>query len=629
MPSAAPVRHLLSGCSHSSHDREDLDRSDASKQSTATAAACPDCDGSGPCDGNGAHVTGATPGTFSHSGGAWATNRHALESCGWDSDSVGAPGLSRAGSGGSLAFSSGSWDQYAAMDDLHPGDESPDAAAVRHQARMLVSEQAQAFAAHRRQMSPGPEREEELGHSPFQSGRPRLSPGVQREAGPKQPGDDAPLPPRIWQDMPHTQLPPSPGAGRQLPAPMNCFAKTSPRGTAEQGPAMPGPTPWPKIDPLVGHPRYQRLGDISRGSSGFVLLALDRQTGQQVAIKFIPTGAAFKEASIQRELTNQAMCSGHPHIVQLLDVFALPDYLAIVMEFANCSDLAAFISSYVTRHGRGLEEKEARRLLQQLLVALQFVHDKGIANRDIKLDNILLHMDPASPGAPVIKLCDFGFSKNERNSLSKTSCGTPEYIAPEVLSVGKYDGKKADVWGCGVVLYVLLAGAFPFLLMGEEALPPLQRLTAMMPRIMSGTAIGLPDPVTAACGELLRGLLVPNPARRATLGQALHHPWLTTDLPLDLAIMNMRLQGIPGSRAPPKMPPQWMQAVAAASASSLATASSRLHALRQLQAERSERQKNAGPSGSHSCGGDRRAADTKVDAEPLHSRLPDPASCSP
>lgn len=141
MPSAAPVRHLLSGCSHSSHDREDLDRSDASKQSTATAAACPDCDGSGPCDGNGAHVTGATPGTFSHSGGAWATNRHALESCGWDSDSVGAPGLSRAGSGGSLAFSSGSWDQYAAMDDLHPGDESPDAAAVRHQARMLVSEQ--------------------------------------------------------------------------------------------------------------------------------------------------------------------------------------------------------------------------------------------------------------------------------------------------------------------------------------------------------------------------------------------------------------------------------------------------------------------------------------------------------
>ena len=98
----------------------------------------------------------------------------------------------------------------------------------------VVPVQAQAFAAHRRQMSPGPEREEELGHSPFQSGRPRLSPGVQREAAPKQPGDDAPLPSRIWQDMPQTELPPSPGAGRQLPAPMNCFAKTSPGGAAEQ-----------------------------------------------------------------------------------------------------------------------------------------------------------------------------------------------------------------------------------------------------------------------------------------------------------------------------------------------------------------------------------------------------------
>lgn len=119
-----------------SHDQDELDRSDASKQSTGTVAACMACN-----DGGVVMAASSAPaaGTASHSSGGNMCNRHALESSEWDSDSdSGEPRLSRLGSD---ATSTGSWEQYAAMEDVRAGNESPDAAAVRHQARMLASVQ--------------------------------------------------------------------------------------------------------------------------------------------------------------------------------------------------------------------------------------------------------------------------------------------------------------------------------------------------------------------------------------------------------------------------------------------------------------------------------------------------------
>lgn len=123
-------------CSRSSHNQDELDRSDASKQSTGTVAACMACH-----DGGVVTPASSAPasGTASHSSSGNMCNRHALESSGWDSDSEsGEPRLSRLGSD---ATSTGSWEQYAAMEDVRAGNESPDAAAVRHQARMLASVQ--------------------------------------------------------------------------------------------------------------------------------------------------------------------------------------------------------------------------------------------------------------------------------------------------------------------------------------------------------------------------------------------------------------------------------------------------------------------------------------------------------
>jgi serine/threonine-protein kinase SRK2 len=104
-------------------------------------------------------------------------------------------------------------------------------------------------------------------------------------------------------------------------------------------------------------------------------------------------------------------------------------------------------------------EDEARYFFQQLVCGVSFCHAMNICHRDLKLENTLLDGSPA----PRLKICDFGYSKSSvLHSRPKSTVGTPAYIAPEVLSRREYDGKHADVWSCGVTLYVMLVGAYPF-----------------------------------------------------------------------------------------------------------------------------------------------------------------------
>lgn len=160
---------------------------------------------------------------------------------------------------------------------------------------------------------------------------------------------------------------------------------------------------------------------------------------------------------VEREILSHRSCSAHPHIVRFREVFLTPRYLAIAMEYAAGGDLF----EYTLRHNGHINENQARHIFQQLMSAVGFCHSVGIVNRDIKLENALL-LDNGP--TPVLKLCDFGYSKNEKlDSACKTAAGTPEYVAPEmVLTQGNYNGKASDVWSCGIFLYVLLNGAYPF-----------------------------------------------------------------------------------------------------------------------------------------------------------------------
>jgi serine/threonine-protein kinase SRK2 len=288
-----------------------------------------------------------------------------------------------------------------------------------------------------------------------------------------------------------------------------------------------------KLEPLEGHPKYQKIRALNSGTFGFVELALDKTNGQQVAVKFIERGDKVTKY-VEREILNHR-CLMHPHIVQFREVFLTPQYLGIAMEFAAGGDMF----EHVVRKG-GLKESEARWFFQQLIVGVDYVHRMGVANRDIKLENTLLDGSPR----PLLKICDFGYSKHEKfQSAPGSRVGTPAYLAPEVIMTTKgqtYDGKIADIWSCGVMLYVMLVGAYPF--ERPEDKHDNQKLQKMIQRILR-VEYDIPPhvKVSAECKDLLSKILVADPLKRMTVPDIQNHPWYQKDLPPGVAEMNDNL----------------------------------------------------------------------------------------
>ena len=159
------------------------------------------------------------------------------------------------------------------------------------------------------------------------------------------------------------------------------------------------------------------------------------------------------DENVFREIVNHRSLR-HPNIIRFKEVVLTPTHLAIVMEYAAGGELFERICEAGRFH-----EDEARYFFQQLVCGVSYCHAMQICHRDLKLENTLLDGSPA----PRLKICDFGYSKSSvLHSRPKSTVGTPAYIAPEVLSRREYDGKHADVWSCGVTLYVMLVGAYPF-----------------------------------------------------------------------------------------------------------------------------------------------------------------------
>ncbi|KAH9756490.1 serine/threonine-protein kinase SAPK2 [Citrus sinensis] len=198
--------------------------------------------------------------------------------------------------------------------------------------------------------------------------------------------------------------------------------------------------------------RYEIVKDIGSGNFGVAKLVRDKWTRELLAVKFIERGQKIDE-HVQREIMNHRSLK-HPNIVRFKEVLLTPTHLAIVMEYAAGGELFERICNA----GR-FSEDEARFFFQQLISGVSYCHSMQICHRDLKLENTLLD----GSTAPRVKICDFGYSKSSvLHSQPKSTVGTPAYIAPEVLTKKEYDGKIADVWSCGVTLYVMLVGAYPF-----------------------------------------------------------------------------------------------------------------------------------------------------------------------
>ncbi|CAD7697206.1 unnamed protein product [Ostreobium quekettii] len=288
-------------------------------------------------------------------------------------------------------------------------------------------------------------------------------------------------------------------------------------------------------DVLEGNTRYKKIRDLNQGTFGFVQLAWDTKTTphQQVAVKFMERGDKVTKY-VEREIINHRMLL-HPHIIQFKEVFLTSRYLCIVMEYASGGDMF----EYVVKKN-GLKEDEARWFFQQLIVSIDYCHRMGVANRDIKLENTLLD----GSLRPLLKICDFGYSKHEKfQSAPGSRVGTPAYLAPEVIltTMGKtYDGMIADIWSCGVMLFVMLVGAYPF--ERPEDKHDNQKLQKMIQRILRVDYAFPPHVrVSSDCQDLLSKILVREPHRRITIEGIQNHPWYLKNLPPGVSEMNNNL----------------------------------------------------------------------------------------
>lgn len=204
----------------------------------------------------------------------------------------------------------------------------------------------------------------------------------------------------------------------------------------------------------------------------------------------------------------------------------------VVMDYANGGSLF----EYVQARNR-LPEALARWFFQQLVLAVDYCHKKGVANRDIKLENTLLAMAPGLP-RPLVKICDFGYSKHDNRSVARSKVGTLTYMAPEVLQSQSYDGKAADIWSCGVVLYTMLVGRYPFQ-GGTDGVGLGQEMMEML-RKMKSQDYQLPESLhlTPECRNLLKQMLQPDPKQRIKMAEIMKDPWFLTHLPPNAINMN-------------------------------------------------------------------------------------------
>ncbi|OEL37575.1 Serine/threonine-protein kinase SAPK5 [Dichanthelium oligosanthes] len=266
--------------------------------------------------------------------------------------------------------------------------------------------------------------------------------------------------------------------------------------------------------------RYEPVREIGAGNFGVAKLMRNKETRELVAMKFIERGNRIDE-NVFREIVNHRSLR-HPNIIRFKEVVLTPTHLAIVMEYAAGGELFERICEAGRFH-----EDEARYFFQQLVCGVSYCHAMQICHRDLKLENTLLDGSPA----PRLKICDFGYSKSSvLHSRPKSTVGTPAYIAPEVLSRREYDGKHADVWSCGVTLYVMLVGAYPF----EDPKDP-KNFRKTISRIMS-VQYKIPEYVHVSqnCRHLLSRIFVANPYKRITMSEIKSHPWFLKNLPREL-----------------------------------------------------------------------------------------------
>ncbi|XP_057979409.1 CBL-interacting protein kinase 18-like [Malania oleifera] len=260
--------------------------------------------------------------------------------------------------------------------------------------------------------------------------------------------------------------------------------------------------------------RYEFGKLLGQGNFAKVYHAREIKTGQSVAIKVIDKEKILKVGLMdqtKREISVMKLVK-HPNVLQLDEVMASKTKIFFVLEYAKGGELFNKVAK-----GR-LKENIARTYFQQLISAVDFCHSRGVYHRDLKPENLLLDENG------ILKVSDFGLSAlaecKHQDGLLHTSCGTPAYVAPEVIGRKGYDGAKSDIWSCGVILFVLLAGCLPF---HDSNLMEMYRK-------ISKAEYKCPNWFPSEVRRLLSKMLDPNPNTRISIAKMMEHRWFRRGL---------------------------------------------------------------------------------------------------
>lgn len=255
------------------------------------------------------------------------------------------------------------------------------------------------------------------------------------------------------------------------------------------------------------------------GAFGKVKLAKHEITGDHVAIKIINKKrmkSSKMNAKIKREI-RLLRYFNHPNIIKLYDVLDTTTDIFVVMEYVSGGELFDLIA----QKGR-LPESEARYYFKQIIDGVDYCHHNLVTHRDLKPENLLIDQNKS------VKIADFGLSNLMKDGkFLKTSCGSPNYAAPEVVSAKKYSGTEVDTWSCGVIVFALLAGYLPF---DEEVIPKLFKKIREADYTM-------PFYFSESAKDLIKRIFQVDPMKRIRFHELRFHPWLREDFPISLNML--------------------------------------------------------------------------------------------
>ena len=257
--------------------------------------------------------------------------------------------------------------------------------------------------------------------------------------------------------------------------------------------------------------QYQIKGKIGEGMFGKVKLGVHLLTKEKVAIKIFDKGKIKNEKEaeyIEREISILKKLN-HYNTIKLYNIIQNENFIFLIQEYVPNGELLNFLEN---PENMNLTESQLCKIYQQIISGLEYLHEVGIAHRDLKLENILLNYKKD------IKIIDFGLSNEynkENEELLQSSCGSPCYAAPEMIKGLQYHGLDTDIWSSGILLYLMLCKSFPFNDKNNSKL---------YQKILSGK-FTLPNYLSNEAKDLICKLLKVNPSERIKLNEIKKHPW--------------------------------------------------------------------------------------------------------